>query len=255
MVAGLAYVIGATTVHKRWFPYAQLKDWKDSVMGPSVEKPRASLFGYFSPDVEVVMVGDSLTQGVIWAEAFNGIAIANRGVGGDTATDIVARMDSILSTRPEVAFIMVGLNDVNLGLSTDEVLDDYTKIVDALQRAGVEVIVQSTIECSADLCGSTLEGIRELNGKLVVLADNRKLVYVDLNRALADEGGLKPAYTYDGIHLTGEGYQAWVDVLSNTMREKVAKLRFADRSRCRQDCMARPRLVRSRTEDTGHAVR
>jgi lysophospholipase L1-like esterase len=225
VVAGLAYGMGAVTVHKRWFPYAQLREWKSRTADLPAEKPRASLFKYFSPDVEVVMVGDSLTQGGIWAEMFSGVVIANRGVGGDTAADILARVDTILSTKPELAFLMVGVNDAYLGWSSDEVFANYLMAVDALQQAGVEVVIQSTIECSSKVCGAKLDTIRGLNKKLVALAAERGLDYIDLNGSLAGESGLRPQYTYDGIHLNGGGYRQWVDALSGTMKEKVSMLR------------------------------
>jgi lysophospholipase L1-like esterase len=224
-IAGIAYVLGAVTVHKRWFPYPQFRDWKDRTVARPAEKPRASLFRFFSPDAEVVMVGDSITQGGIWAEMFPGVTIANRGVGGDTTVDVLARMDTILSTKPEVAFVMIGVNDAARGRSPEEIFASYAKVVDALQGARVEVVIQSTIECSAESCGSKREVLRELNRKLVALAAARGMDYIDLNGALSDEAGLKSAYTYDGTHLTGAGYRQWADALSETMERKVAGLR------------------------------
>lgn len=224
VIAGLAYGLGAVTVYKRWFPYAQLREWKDRVVEQPAEKPRASLFRQFSPDVDVVMVGDSITQGGIWAEMFEGVSIANRGVGGDTAADILARMDTILSTKPQVAFIMVGVNDVYRDWPADEVFANYVKVVDALDQAGVEVVIQSTVECSQSVCGSKLAVLRELNQKLVAFAAERGLTYVDLNASLSDQSGLKAGYTYDGIHLNGDGYREWVGALAKTMDEKVSAL-------------------------------
>jgi lysophospholipase L1-like esterase len=229
-VAALAYAAGALTVHNRWFPYAQLREWRDRTVERPAEKPRVSLFRYFAPDVEVAMVGDSLTQGGIWSEMFPGVGIANRGVGGNTTVDILARVDTILSTRPEVAFVMVGVNDAARGRSADEIFASYVRIVDALQGGGVEVVIQSTIECSAKSCGATLKVLRELNRMLAAMAAERGIDYVDINSALADESGLKSAYTYDGTHLNGAGYRQWVDALSEAMARKVSRLRAREQA-------------------------
>jgi lysophospholipase L1-like esterase len=183
------------------------------------------LFRNFSPDVEVVMIGDSITQGGIWSEMFPGVAIANRGVGGDTTVDVLARLDTVLSTKPEVAFLMIGVNDAARGRSPEEIFASYVQIVDALQGAGVEVAIQSTIECRSSTCGSKLEVLRGLNARLGALATARGMDYIDLNGVLADGAGLKPAYTHDGTHLNGAGYRQWVDALSETMARKVATLR------------------------------
>lgn len=171
------------------------------------------------------MVGDSITQSGTWNEMFPDVRIANRGVGGDTARDIFARIDTVLSTKPEVAFVMVGVNDAALGEAPNEIFVNYVALVDALQRAGVDVVIQSTIECSSKLCGAKLEVLRALNNKLAALAAERGIDYINLNASLADDSGLKPGYTYDGTHLNGAGYQQWVDRISATMNEKVSKAR------------------------------
>jgi lysophospholipase L1-like esterase len=47
-----------------------------------------------------------------------------------------------------------------------------------------------------------------LNLRLATLASER-VRFVDLTPALAGEGGLKDEFTYDGVHLNGEGYLQW----------------------------------------------
>jgi lysophospholipase L1-like esterase len=225
VIAGLAYGFGAVTAHKRWFPYAQLRDWKARTAERPAENPRVSLFRNFSPDVEVVMIGDSITQGGIWSEMFPGVAIANRGVGGDTTADVLARLDTVLSTKPELAFLMIGVNDASRGRSPEEIFASYTKIVDALQGAGVEVAIQSTIECSATSCGATLNVLRALNRRLAALSAERGVDYIDLAVSLSDESGLRSEFSYDGTHLNGAGYRQWADALSEPMAKKVSALR------------------------------
>ena len=51
-------------------------------------KPRSDFFKYFSPNVDVVMIGDSITQLGIWNEIFPNVKIANRGVGGDATENV-----------------------------------------------------------------------------------------------------------------------------------------------------------------------
>ena len=187
--------------------------------------PGASRVALPVRDVDVVMVGDSLTEGGDWAAMFDGIAVANRGVGGRRARDVSARMDDILATQPEVAFVMVGVNDLARGLTVEETFADYIAVVDALAVADVDVVIQSTVECRRAVCGNVLDAIRELNGKLAALADERGLVFVDLNRTLSDDGGLRAAYTYDGTHLNADGYRLWADAVSGLVREKVSRRR------------------------------
>jgi lysophospholipase L1-like esterase len=123
-------------------------------------------------------------------------------------------MAGIEAVRAGKAFIMLGLNDfAREGRSVDEVFDDYRRIVARLEKGGARVFIESTLACNADLAGwiscAAIQGsIRELNRRLAALASGN-IAFIDLNAALAGQRGLKPEYTYDGVHLNGEGYRVW----------------------------------------------
>jgi len=156
------------------------------------------------------MIGDSITQGGIWSEIFPNITIANRGVEGDTTEDILRRMDTIYDVKPRKAFVMVGINDFYRGFTVDEAFVNYKKIVSNLNDAGIEVFIQSTLECSKFTCFDNLQKVRSLNKKLSEYATQKNITYIDINKDLTSvSGGLLGRYTQDGIHLTGEGYFVW----------------------------------------------
>ena len=52
--------------------------------------------------------------------------------------------------------------------------------------------------------------MRETNALIKPMADGRSVIYVDLFEAFLDGDKLKPAYTSDGIHISGAGYAAWI---------------------------------------------
>ena len=53
-----------------------------------------------------------------------------------------------------------------------------------------------------------------LNTRLEALCDEKGVTYLDVWGALADENGnLDKRYTLDGLHLKGEGYLVWRDVI------------------------------------------
>ena len=156
------------------------------------------------------MIGDSLTAGAPWNEIFPNVQIANRGIGGDTTDDILLRMDTILSVSPKKALIMVGINDVRRGASPGSVLRNYSEIVKRLQQAGVTVIIQSTLDCSKDVCGDQVYQIRDLNKQLEDFAKRNNIVFLDINADLSSPSdGLLSKYSYDGIHLLASGYVKW----------------------------------------------
>lgn len=162
----------------------------------------------------VVMLGDSLTAAGEWREWLDGADAANRGIDGDRTDDALARLDTVTTARPHTVFVMLGTNDLASGRPVDAVLADYRRIVEALRASGAAVVVQSTLECARARCGDRVDAIRRLNEGLRVLAGESGADWLDLNATMATpEAGLRTAYTWDGVHLTADGYAAWLALL------------------------------------------
>jgi lysophospholipase L1-like esterase len=197
------------------FPFDLIKSTKEYILGSGEDgiKPRATIFLEFSPDSEIAMIGDSITQQGLWSEFFPDHRVVNRGVGGDTAADIIERFDTIESTNPEVSFVMVGINDIARGVTPREIADNISVIIELLQEIGSEVVLQNTLECSVNKCGSQLEKIRELNEIIASFPADFGVKLIDINQSLSNDDGLLTEYTYDGVHLNGRGYRVWVDFI------------------------------------------
>jgi len=214
------YFWGGITVYKQIFPFEQIRYVKNALLGGSLQqanqpKPRNTIFQTFSPQVSVVMIGDSITQGGEWNDIFPQTKIANRGIGGDRADDILMRMEPIFSVNAKKAFLMVGINDIYSGQTTSTIFENYTNIVRQLKSKGIEVYIQSTLECSKSKCGNKLQQVRELNGKLKAYAKEQNITYININDGLTTEDdGLLSQFSLDGVHLLGNGYLKWADTLS-----------------------------------------
>ena len=216
-------------MNKRWFPFAAIfplvlaGGFARGVFAASAHDSywyeRTSLFDAVKTTSSVVMVGDSLTDGAEWRELFPDVSIANRGIDGDTTGGVLERMASIASVHAQKAFVMIGINDfTDAGKSVEEVFGNYMKIVAALRQGGAEVFVQSTLMCNESKaawksCAAANEKIKQLNRKLAA-AGQGEFTFIDINRKLADEGGLKDELTYDGVHLNGNGYLLWKDEIA-----------------------------------------
>jgi len=185
-------------------------------------REKASFFTTLGAHADVVMVGDSITDGADWDEMFPGVSIANRGIDGDTTDGVLERMDGILAVHAKKAFVMLGINDLSRGRDVEAVFADYRKIIERLEQSGARVYVQSTLFCRGELakaysCAERSEQVARLNERLAGLAAGQ-VVFVDLNRVLADAGGLKAELTYDGLHLNGQGYRLWKGAIASYMR-------------------------------------
>lgn len=164
------------------------------------------------------MIGDSITAGGNWSSRFPGVRIANRGVVSDTSLKILARMDGILATEPDRAFLMFGINDIYNGVPVERIVSRYARIVDILQARGVEVVIQSTLACAGSVCGDKLVRVGELNRRLKALARQKRVKFIDINSSLSDRSGLRASYTRDGVHITQAGYRVWYAALAPHMQ-------------------------------------
>jgi lysophospholipase L1-like esterase len=189
---------------------------------------RTSFFRTFGQHADVVMIGDSLTDAAEWREMFPQLSIVNRGIDNDTTDGVLARLDDIVAARPRLAFVMIGVNDFsNPRATVDGVLSNYRAIVARLEQAGIKVVVESTLPCNEALgrwksCKAINGKIRRLDAQLAKLASSN-VAYADLAAPLADAHGLKKEFTYDGVHLNGEGYRLWRDTIAHYMTDASAR--------------------------------
>lgn len=177
---------------------------------------RATTMAAFSPDVDVVFIGDSLTRGLEWSDVFPDITVANRGIDGDSARGILGRLDPILLLNAEKAFIQLGINDFLGGPTPHELLVTYTKIVERLEEEGIKVFIQSTHDCNEVTC---YDGMREKISMLNVLlkdyAAAHDVTFIDINQGIATPAdGLLEEYTFDGVHLNAQAYKIWMETIT-----------------------------------------
>ena len=183
------------------------------------ESRRISQFEFVNSKPDVVLIGDSITEGAIWNEFFPKYRLLNRGIGGDKASDIQQRINSIVSVEPKYAFIMVGINDIYENISVEDIFGNYAEIVRKLQEKDVDVVIQSTIQCELSKCGQKrVSKVNELNALLSAFALKNDIQYLNLGK-LADDRGLDASFTTDGVHLNMEGYGTWVDLLSPKLEQ------------------------------------
>ena len=182
-------------------------------LGPQ-QAMRASQFARLgAPPGHVVLLGDSITEFGLWQEWFAGLPVLNRGIGGETSADLLRRVDTAID-RPLGVFLLIGTNDISQGIRLPEIVGNVRRLLAEIEdRApGTPVIVQSVMPRTARF----RDDVRLLNAAYRALADQAgdAVRYLDLTPALADEhGDLRPAFTGDGLHLNGDGYAAWVEVI------------------------------------------
>ena len=184
-------------------------------------------------DDNYVFLGDSITDWYDLDKYFEGLPVVNSGVSGYSTNNILNNMNKMVyQYNPSKVFILIGINDLELKVDDDVVVNNIRKIVQGIKknRRYAKIYVESIypINNSDDdkIEGSIINGNRknsdiiDINNKLIKLAEEEGVTYIDLYKELVDDNGLlKIEYTVDGLHLSSEGYEKVTEVLRKYINE------------------------------------
>lgn len=184
---------------------------------------------------KVVFFGDSITQAGVSPKGYitllqqmlaksgkdNAFELIGAGIGGNKVYDLYLRLeDDILSKKPDLVFIYVGINDVwhkksfGTGTDPDKFEKFYNKIIDRIQAGGAKVVI-----CTPTVVGEKKGFVNELDGDLnkyseIIrgIAKNKNVELIDLHKNILEyinahnpEDKGKDILTSDGVHMNDEG--------------------------------------------------
>jgi lysophospholipase L1-like esterase len=192
-------------------------------------------------DVDVLFVGDSITQGwegagkQVWAERFKGWKPANLGIGGDRTQHVLWRITEgkeLEGIDPKVIVLMIGTN--NFGSDTPEqIAEGVARIVEEFRKREpqAKLLLLGVFPRSGKRAGDATEvpaadlhaKTKPVNERLAKLADGKNVVYLDIGeKFLTPTGGLSKEVMPDFLHLSAKGYGIWADAITPTV-EKLLK--------------------------------
>lgn len=168
--------------------------------------------------LRVVLLGDSLTRGGDWTRLLPEVETFNHGVSGDTTSMILARLEPVIEVKPELIFLQGGINDFGrYGPRRYEVvLKNHLAIWRRLQENLPEtrLFIVSLLPVSERRYPGWNRAITAFNRELRLQAEKVGLTFIDLQPLLAEtDGGLRPDFTFDGLHLKKEAYLLWAEAL------------------------------------------
>lgn len=191
---------------------------------------RASLFEklpVFSEDI--IFLGNSITNGGEWAELLNNKHVKNRGISGDICMGVYDRLEPILTGKPAKIFLLIGVNDISRNTSSDTIVAQIEMILDKIKSDSpqTKVYLQSVLpvnDCFGMFESATKQWqvIRPLNERLKETAQVKNICYIDLYSHLIEAGTdkLDVAYSNDGLHLMGEGYLKWIEIIKPYLEDE-----------------------------------
>ena len=196
----------------------------------------------------IVFLGDSITAGGVGANGYVtlikkqlqekhadlGITVIGAGISGNKVPDLQRRLEKdVLSKKPTIVVIYIGINDVwhgesnpKNGTSKEKFEDGLKEIIGKIKDAGARVIL-----CTPSVIGEKTAGGNSLDAKLDEYSDiSRKVAkdtrsqLCDLRQAFADhlkknnvDNKASGILTGDRVHLNGAGNAFVAEVMLKSL--------------------------------------
>jgi len=167
---------------------------------------------------QIVMLGDSITEGFNLKKAFPDKPFVNRGIVADhiewlDKKGILYRISpELLAPKPSHIFILIGINDLgDSDTKIDYFISRYKAVLDNLKEnyPDAKIFIQSLFPTRGRYARLN-NAVLKFNSSLKELADKLKMSYIDLHSLLKDEKGeLKEGFTMDGLHIKEPAYEIW----------------------------------------------
>jgi lysophospholipase L1-like esterase len=181
--------------------------------------------------IDLYFIGDSIVRrwGALdypqllenWRANFFGWNAADFGWGADRVENILWRLDNgeLDGVNPKVIVVQAGTNNIGREPGGDAKVTEIAAGIKAIldicraQAPRATIILTSVFPRNDSI--AVLPEIAHLNEQIARFADGRSIIFLDVNRRLADaDGRLLPGMMNDdGLHPAIKGYQVWADAL------------------------------------------
>ena len=199
--------------------------------------------------VKVIFFGDSITRAGLEPEGYitlmkNALRgktnpefeLIGAGIGGNKVYDLFLRFEEdVLSKKPDVVVMYVGVNDVwhkqssQTGTDPDKFIAFYTAMIKKLQTAGIRVIActPAAIGERTDFSNAQDGDLNRYSNIIRDLAKKYSCSLVDLRKAFLDynlknnlENKESGILTTDRVHLNPAGNKLVADLMLKALSEK-----------------------------------
>lgn len=179
----------------------------------------------------VVFLGDSITDGWDLAKYFPGKPYVNRGIGGQTAIQMVARMHpDVIHLNPAAFILLAGTNDIagNTGPETQEMVEDSIRAMCEMAASHNIKIILCLLTPISDYTKAKQsvhrppEDIVSLNHWIESYARDVHAQVADYYTALVDDKGmLRDGDSNDGLHPNAQGYELLAPVAEAAIEQAL----------------------------------
>src|SRR5512146_684674 len=205
--------------------YGELKRYRDANATLPAAKPDEN---------RVVFYGDSITDMWKIAESFPGKPYINRGISGQTTSQMLVRLrQDVIDLHPKVVVILAGTNDIagNTGPISLEGIEENIASITELARAHNIAVVWSSVTPVNNYTARSQDffatrspvKIFGLNRWLKQYCAENHLVYLDYFSPMVDKDGLlRRDLAEDGLHPNAAGYAIMAPLAEAAIQKALA---------------------------------
>jgi lysophospholipase L1-like esterase len=181
----------------------------------------------------VVFTGSSSVRAWDLEKSFPGKGYINRGFGGSEMSDVVYYVDqTVIKYKPRLVVLYVGDNDINAGVSSEQVAINFDKYVKAIHAKLPQTkIIFIGIKPSV-LRWSNIDRVRVANDLLKGYAQrDDRVMFVDSDQAFLGWDEKPVPALLDRLHPSLEGLKIWAALLTPFLEESAQMTASAGENR------------------------
>lgn len=178
----------------------------------------------------VVFMGDSITEGWKLEDSFPGKPYVNRGISGQTSSQMVLRFrQDVIDLQPTAVVILAGVNDIaeNTGpVTLEQVEGNLMSMAELAEANGIRAVLCSVLPADRFWwhpgSKNPAPRIAELNQWIKTWAAEKGYVYVDYYSAMVNNaGGLPEKLSPDGVHPSAAGRAVMAPLVEAGIRKAL----------------------------------
>jgi len=183
-----------------------------------------------SYEKKIVAIGDSITYGFPYLQCLSwvhlageelGLSIINKGVNGNTSSQMAKRFDfDVISQMPSQVIIMGGTNDACAKVEAEDVDNNIRYMVETALQYGITPLIGLPIPCTYPqdeyILGLYREDMREY-------ALTNKLAVIDFYTAFLRSKRRQVEFYADVLHPNERGYKVMAEVAVKALQRQMSR--------------------------------
>lgn len=182
---------------------------------------------WFTPDTGIAFIGDSICQNAKylfgdWNTLLAREDCVNYGIGGQTTTHCLARIDELCGRSYDQVVFICGINELGRSDYATGIAANFSAMIEALRESNPDIsaVIVSVLPTTEAFYYGMQGRIVEVNASLERLADETENVtFVNCYDNFLDpeRGYAKPELLSDGLHPNADGYAIMVERLADSL--------------------------------------